>query len=110
MSDATNKLGGLNKRLLGLFKADRKTMTAFKNLSETAVREETVSSDIKELVAVAIAVSNGCEDCILYHVNEAKRHGATREALVEILAVAIEMSGGPGTVYSSRAVEFFDTL
>jgi alkylhydroperoxidase/carboxymuconolactone decarboxylase family protein YurZ len=43
-------------------------------------------------------------------VNEAKTHGASRDTLVEVLAVAIEMSGGPGTVYAAKALEAFDHL
>lgn len=110
MSEIATKLGAINKRLMGLFSADQKTMIAFKTLSETAVREATVSTAMKELIAVAIAVSKGCEDCIIFHVNEAKKHGASKEALVEVLAVAIEMSGGPGAVYSAKALEAFDAL
>ena len=85
-------------------------MLAFKNLSEVAAREGNVSSEMKEMIAVAIAVATGCDDCILYHVNEVKKRGGSRETLVEVLAVAIEMSGGPGAVYSARVVEAFDSL
>jgi AhpD family alkylhydroperoxidase len=104
------KLAETNKRLIGLFKADQKTMMSFKTLSDTAVREGKVSTAMKEMIAVAIAAARGCEDCILYHVNEAKTHGASRDTLVEVLAVAIEMSGGPGTVYAAKALEAFDHL
>jgi len=110
MSDTVSKLGAVNKRLMGLFGADQKTMLAFRQLSETTVREGSVSTAMKEVIAVALAVAKGGDDCILFHVNAAKKHGATREMLVEVLAVAIEMSGGPGTVYSAKAVEAFDGL
>ena len=110
MNEPVTKLAAVNKRLMGLFKADQKTMMAFKSLSDSAVGEGSIPAGTKELIATAIAVSKGCDDCILYHVNEAKKHGASREELVEALAVAIEMSGGPGTVYSARALEAFDGL
>ncbi|AAV97009.1 carboxymuconolactone decarboxylase family protein [Ruegeria pomeroyi] len=110
MSVQKEKLAQANKRLMGLFKADQKTMMAFKTLSDTAVREAQVSTAMKEMIAVAIAAARGCEDCILYHVNEAKSHGAERGTLVEVLAVAIEMSGGPGTVYAAKALDAFDQL
>lgn len=110
MTTHKEKLAETNKRLIGLFKADQKTMMSFKTLSDTAVREGKVSTAMKEMIAVAIAAARGCEDCILYHVNEAKTHGASRDTLVEVLAVAIEMSGGPGTVYAAKALEAFDHL
>lgn len=110
MSAHKEKLDGVNKRLAGLFNADQKTMAAFKALSDTASREGAVSPAMKEMIAVAIAAARGCEDCILYHANEAKSHGADRETLVEVLAVGIEMSGGPGAVYAAKALDAFDNL
>jgi AhpD family alkylhydroperoxidase len=110
MTTQKEKLAETNKRLIGLFKADQKTMMSFKTLSDTAVREGNISTAMKEMIAVAIAAARGCEDCIIYHVNEAKTHGANRETLVEVLAVAVEMSGGPGTVYAAKALDAFDHL
>jgi AhpD family alkylhydroperoxidase len=110
MTTQKEKLAETHKRLIGLFKADQKTMMSFKTLSDTAVREGKVSTAMKEMIAVAIAAARGCEDCILYHVNEAKTHGANRDTLVEVLAVAVEMSGGPGTVYAAKALDAFDHL
>ena len=110
MSTHKQKLDDVNKRLMGLFKADQKSMIAFKSLSDTAVREGKVTSSMKELIAVSIAAARGCDDCILYHVAEAKKHGADRGTLVEVLAVAIEMSGGPGAVYAAKALDVFDNL
>lgn len=110
MSTQKEKLADANKRLMSLFKADQKTMMAFKGVSDAAVREDKVPTAMKELIAVAIAAARGCEDCILYHVNEAKSHGADRDTLIEVLAVVIEMSGGPGTVYASKSLDAFDNL
>ena len=110
MSTHKQKLAEVNSRLMGLFKADKKTMSAFNSLSNTAVREGNVSTVMKEMIAVSIAAARGGDDCILYHIAEAKNHGADRDTLVEVLAVAIEMSGGPGAVYAAKALDAFDNL
>jgi AhpD family alkylhydroperoxidase len=110
MSSYKQKLNDTNDRLLSLFKADQKSMLAFKNLSDATVREGKVSTAMKELIAISIAAARGCEDCILYHVAEAKKHGADRETLIEVVAVAIDMSGGPGAVYAAKALDAFDNL
>lgn len=110
MTTAKEKLSETNYRLTNLFKTDQKTMMAFKSLSDTAVREGGVSTAMKELIAVAIAAARGCDDCIIYHVAEAKNHGADRDTLVEVVAVAIEMSGGPGAVYAAKALDAYDNL
>ena len=110
MSNAKEKLEGVNSRLMGLFKAEKPTMTAFNGLTVAATRAGKISPAIKELTAVAIAVATGCEDCIVYHSAAAKKHGASREELAEMLAVAIEMAGGPGAVYAAKAIAYFDEL
>lgn len=110
MANAQEKLDGVNARLMGLFKAEKPTMMAFNGLTQAATRAGKLSPAIKELTAVAIAVATGCEDCIVYHVAAARKHGASREELAEMLAVSVEMAGGPGAVYAAKAVEIFDEL
>ena len=110
MTDANDKLAAVNGRLMTLFKADKQTMMAFNGLTVAATREGTISALIKELTAVASAAAKGCADCILYHVAAARKHGATRGQLAEMLAVSVEMAGGPGAVYAAKALEAFDEL
>ena len=107
---AKDKLAEMNARAMALYKADGKTITAFRGLMQAANREGQLSHAMKEMIAVAVAVGRGCEDCITFHTSEAKANGATREELLEVLAVAIEMSGGPGTVYAAKALAAFDEL
>ncbi len=107
---AKDKLAEMNARAMALYKADGKTITAFRGLMQAANREGKLSHAMKEMIAVAVAVGRGCEDCITFHTSEAKANGATREELLEVLAVAIEMSGGPGTVYAAKALAAFDEL
>ncbi|OKH86876.1 carboxymuconolactone decarboxylase family protein [Thalassospira sp. TSL5-1] len=105
-----DKLNAINSRAMSLFAADKTTMTAFRGVMQAANNKGEMSPAIKELMAVAIAVAKGCEDCILFHINEALKHGASRQQLVESLAVSIEMAGGPGTVYAAKALTIFDAL
>jgi AhpD family alkylhydroperoxidase len=110
MAGTKQKLEEINGRLNGLFKAERQTMMAFKGLSDAATRAGKISPAIKELTALAIAVAKGCDDCVIYHTAAARKHGASREEFTEMLAVAVEMSGGPGAVYAAKAVVAFDEL
>lgn len=110
MRDAKQHLADVNAGLMGLFKADQKTMMGFKSLADAATRPGKISPAIKELTAAAIAVAKGCDDCIVYHVAAAKKHGAAREELMEMLGVAVEMAGGPGAVYAAKALQSFDGL
>ncbi|MFV0410886.1 MAG: carboxymuconolactone decarboxylase family protein [Paracoccus sp. (in: a-proteobacteria)] len=110
MANAKDRLTAMNARTMTLYKADGKTMTAFRGLMQAANRDGKIGHGMEELIATAVAIGRGCEDCITFHTAEAKSHGATREELLEVLAVAIEMSGGPGTVYAAKALAAFDEL
>ena len=110
MTTAKERLDDVNARLMGLFKAEKQTMMAFNGLAQAATRAGKISPAMKELTAVAIAVATGCEDCIVYHLAAARKHGATREELAEMLAVSVEMAGGPGAVYAAKAIAYFDEL
>jgi AhpD family alkylhydroperoxidase len=61
----------------------------------------------KELMAVAIAVSQGCKGCIASHARGAARKGATEEQMAETIGVTIQMGGGPASVYGPEAWDAF---
>lgn len=100
----------MNARFGALAKAAPATMGAFRTLMIEASKDGEIPSALKELIAVALAVHQGCGDCILFHVSNAKSHGATRGQLVEALCVAIEMGGGPSSVYAGKALEAYDQI
>jgi AhpD family alkylhydroperoxidase len=96
------------KEAANLFKAAPEPMRAFNALLIAASKDGAVSARHKELTALAIAIAMRCEGCILHHVEAARRHGAQREEVVEIICVAVEMGGGPATVYGATALAAFD--
>ena len=103
LTAAKTRMGAFAKSAPDLF-------DGFAKLSTAATKAGSFSSAQKELIATAIAVADGCEDCILYHVDAARRHGADEAALIEALQVAVEMGGGPAAMYEARALEVFRTL
>lgn len=107
MADPKQALAAAKNRLGMFAKASPGVMKGFVEISRAATAPGQFSAGQKELMAVAIAVATGCEDCILYHVDAAKRHGAEEAALVEALEVAVEMGGGPAVMYAGKALEAF---
>lgn len=63
----------------------------------------------RQLISLAVAVTTRCDGCISVHSNEARKAGATREELAEALGVALAMNAGAALVYSTRALEAFDS-
>jgi len=66
-----------------------------------------VPAKMRELIALAIAVTRECDGCVAAHARGAARHGATAQEVAETLGVAISMNGGPGTVWAPRAYAAF---
>ena len=62
----------------------------------------------KELINVALAVAAQCEWCIAFHVQQATRHGASRDELVEAGFMAVIMHGGPAYMYMTPLLEAID--
>jgi AhpD family alkylhydroperoxidase len=110
MSDTAEKLKAAQRRIALLAKASPDLFGGFARVSKVAATAGTFSAAQKELMAVAIAVSKGCEDCIVYHVDAAMKHGAKEAELIEALDVAIEMGGGPAVMYGAKALEIMRSL
>lgn len=110
MSDTKAALQMAKSRIAAVAQASPDIMKGFAAVSKTATREGVLSSGQKELMAVVAAVVKGCDDCIVYHVDAAKRHGIGEDALIEALEVAIEMGGGPALMYGGKALEAYRGL
>jgi AhpD family alkylhydroperoxidase len=80
----------------------------FGEMSKAAMAPGVVDAAMKELIAVAIGVVDGCDGCIASHARAAVRAGATKEQAAEVLGVAIMMKGGPATIYGARAYTAFN--
>ena len=89
-------------------KAHPDCMPAFRQLSQAAMKPGALDFKTKELMAAAIGLSIRCEYCIVHHIYEALRAGATREELIETACVTNLMGGGPAVTYS--ATLFMDAV
>lgn len=85
-----------------------KTMSSFAAFHKTSVSNGTLSSKIKELIALGIAIVVNCEGSIAFHVHDALENGATSEEIIETIGVAVCMGGGPALVYGCEAMEALD--
>lgn len=110
MTETKIKLVEAQKRLGAFAKATPELFSGFSRVSKVATTAGSFSSAQKELIAVAVAVAKGCEDCILYHLDGAIKHGATEADLIEVLEVAVEMGGGPAVMYGAKALDAFRNL
>jgi len=73
-----------------------------------AYKDGALDAATKELMALIIRVAMRCEGCVTHHARLCVKKGVTREQLVEALAVAMQMGGGPAMAYSGEALAAYD--
>jgi len=79
----------------------------FSEMHKASMADGALDRVTKELIALAISVTEQCDGCIASHARGAARKGATEEQVAEAIGVAIMLSGGPGTAYGPRAWDAF---
>ncbi|MDP6345272.1 MAG: carboxymuconolactone decarboxylase family protein [Alphaproteobacteria bacterium] len=91
-----------------LYQAAPEAMEGYRKLMTAASADGALSGKTKELMALTISVALRCEGCITYHARASARKGASREEVAEAITVAVEMAGGPATVYGGEALVAFE--
>jgi AhpD family alkylhydroperoxidase len=94
----TSLMGELGKEI-------PETMQAFGQLHAKATAEGTLSTKVKELISLAIAVTCRCDGCIAFHAHGALEAKASKQEVAEAIGVAILMGGGPSVMYGVQALE-----
>lgn len=82
----------------------------FATLSKAVKESGALGLKEKEYVALGIAVAQRCKPCIDFHVEALMKAGATREELGDVLAMAVQMAGGPALMHSANALACWDEL
>jgi len=81
------------------------TIKGYTELSSAGQKENLLGAKIRELIALAVAVTARCDGCITVHAAAAIRHGATKEEIAEALGVAVAVNAGAALVYSTRVMD-----
>lgn len=98
----------VNKNLALLSKSIPDTTKAFSGLAQSAAAAGVLDEKQKELIALAIAVSQRCDACIGFHTKALIKLGASREEIAETLGVCVYMGGGPSLMYAAEAMSAFE--
>jgi AhpD family alkylhydroperoxidase len=86
------------------------TAKGFNMMGGAAKKDGALPEKTKEIMALGIAIATRCDSCIGFHVKSLIRLGITREELIEALAMATYMGGGPSYAYSAKALKAYETF
>jgi AhpD family alkylhydroperoxidase len=93
------------KKLKQMREADAEGMAAFDALNAAVFKDGALPLKVKELIAVAVAVTTQCPYCIEVHVKKAKLAGATDAELTEATLVAAALRAGGAVTHGTHAFE-----
>jgi AhpD family alkylhydroperoxidase len=93
-----------------LSRAAPELLQGFGALSKAAKGGPALDHKTKEFVALGIAIADRCDPCIALHIADLIKLQATREEVVEVLSVAVQMGGGPALMYAGKALDCWDQL
>jgi len=85
-------------------------MAAVGALRDEAYKDGALSAKVKRLIAMGIALANGCTGCILAQTSYAIEGGATKDEVLEACAVAMSIGGTMTFAESLRVVKLLDEL
>ncbi|WP_299944832.1 carboxymuconolactone decarboxylase family protein [uncultured Ruegeria sp.] len=103
-------LNGTRKSLRNLNGAIPDTMRAFGALGKSVKEGGTLDFKTKEFIALGMSIAIRCEPCITLHSEALVKAGATRDEVSDVLAMAVQMGGGPSMMYAAKALDCFDEL
>ncbi len=91
-----------------LRKAAPEPMKGFSELAKGATDDGALDKKTKELIALAIGVSQRCDGCIGFHTKALNDLGVTRAEIAEVMAMTVYMGGGPALMYAADALRSYD--
>lgn len=106
----SEQLAETNKYLDEFRKIQPKAARGFSAMHHGSMQEGALDVKQKELIALAIGISQRCIDCIGFHVKGAAAAGASRDEIAETVSVSMMMGGGPAYMYGVKALEAYDQL
>ena len=101
---------GINENLAPFRKAQPDAMQGFGQLARAAMAEGAISAKHKELMALAIGITQHCSGCIGFHVKALHKLQCTRGEFEEMLSVCVYMGGGPALMYAAEALAAWESL
>ena len=108
--DHVSLIKNINDSLGPFRKSQSEALLGFGQLARASMAEGAVSAKHKELIALAIGITQRCSGCVGFHVKALRKLDCTREELEEMLAVCVYMGGGPALMYAAEALKAWDAF
>lgn len=75
-----------------MFEADS-FFKEFAELDNLAYSDKIIPKKYKELMGLSISLTSKCEECIIYHIQESLKAGATKDEIIETTKISVIGNG-----------------
>ncbi len=100
----------INRALRSFRQSQSTVMQGFAQMAQASMADGAIDAKTKELIALAIGVTQKCSGCIGFHTQALHKLGATRAELDEMLGICVYMGGGPALMYCAEAIDAWEKL
>jgi len=97
----------MNKKILDRGNLDIKRFFA---LDDRVYQDGVLDKKVKELLGLVASMVLRCDDCISYHIIQARSAGTSQEELFESFSIALMVGGSIVIPHLRRAVAFLEEL
>ena len=77
----------------------------YRMIDDAGKKADLLGPKIRELIALAVAVTVECDGCIVVHTEAALKAGATQKEIIEALGVAVAVKAGSALIFSTRVLD-----
>jgi AhpD family alkylhydroperoxidase len=99
----------IQQQIAEIGRSNREIVKGYRELTNAGSATNLLGEKVRELIALAVAVTRQCDGCIVTHTDAAIKHGATKEEIIEALSVAVAVNAGAALIFSSRVIDAYNT-
>jgi AhpD family alkylhydroperoxidase len=77
----------------------------YRMIGDAGKKADLLGPKVRELIALAVAVTVECDGCIVVHTDAALKAGATEQEIIEALGVAVAVKAGSALIFSTRVLD-----
>ena len=99
----------IQQQIAEIGRSNREIVKGYRELTNAGSATNLLGEKMRELIALAVAVTRQCDGCIVTHTDAAIKHGATKEEIIEALSVAVAVNAGAALIFSSRVIDAYNT-
>src|SRR5687768_10801604 len=99
----------IQQQIAEIGRSNREIVKGYRELTNSGNATNLLGGKVRELIALAVAVTRQCDGCIITHTDAAIKQGATKEEIIEALSVAVAVNAGAALIFSSRVIDAYNT-